>query len=87
MALTAQGTHKPIQITKDAITITADGQTFALSHAQVSSLTEAQIETALNNLVAIGNVELPTIYVHINDDDSLALALGAEPDVWPEDRG
>jgi hypothetical protein len=69
-----------------AILLEIDGKQIAVSPATIEGLTETQINTALQNIATIGGVELPPIFIHINDDGTVAIATGAEPEVWPEDE-
>lgn len=84
MALTRVATSSRTE--KAAALLVVDGHTLELSQAQVTDKTEVQIETALESAAALSNVQLPRVYVHINDDGSIALATGVEPATWPEDE-
>lgn len=72
---------------KPAIVIGIGTTTIQVSQAMLATLdTEAEIESALETLASGAGITLPAIFVHINDDGSVALATGAAPDIWPEDR-
>lgn len=45
-----------------------------------------KIEVELKRQADITADSLSSIFVHVNRDGSLALATGAEPNVWPEDE-
>jgi hypothetical protein len=47
--------------------------------------TAAKVETELERQVSAAKDTLPPLFVHKNRDGSLALAVGQEPEVWPED--
>jgi hypothetical protein len=53
--------------------------------ALTSLNTEAKLQAAIDSLATAGGITLPALYVHINDDGTIALATGLEPDIWPED--
>ena len=40
-----------------------------------------KLQTQANAIFGAGEV-----YVHVNRDDTIAIATGAAPDVWPEDE-
>jgi len=48
--------------------------------------TTAKIATELSRQVSALKDSLPPFFVHKNRDGSLALAVGREPEVWPEDE-
>lgn len=68
---------------RNAIVLETDEVSITLWRSVLDGLTAAQIEEAIK--IAAGAARLPPIYAHINRDGSIALATGAEPDVWPED--
>lgn len=70
----------------DAIVIVIDGKTVKLSQAVAANKTGEQVETALNAAAALSDVQLPDLFVHVNLDNSLALATGHAPALWPEDE-
>ncbi len=56
-----------------------NGTQMVVLRSAISGLTEEQIEAAI-----LGYLGIPA-HVHWNDDGSIAIAFGTEPDVWPED--
>jgi hypothetical protein len=63
------------------IIIELSGSTqIAVSQAQIDNLTAGEIQVALRT--ATGRVD---IFMHRNRDGTVALAIGEEPAVWPED--
>jgi hypothetical protein len=63
-----------------AVIIKFGNETITLSRADSLLKTESQIKQLFTD------VKLPEIFAHINDDGSIAIATGSEPDVWPEDE-
>lgn len=70
----------------DAILIVVDGKTVKLSQAAVLGKTAAQLETAMGAAALLSNVQLPTMFFHVNRDASLVVATGKAPNLWPEDE-
>lgn len=72
---------------KEAVLLVVDGVKLEIEHGDLSHLDTAEkIEAELNSQASTSNVQPPKIFVHISRDGSLALATGAAPKVWPEDR-
>lgn len=90
MALQKQGTRKDSGSGTDiALTFTLDNKTLAVLYNALVAQgldTEEKIEAAVATWAIGEGVTLPLFFVHINDDGSLAIAFGEEPDVWPEDE-
>jgi hypothetical protein len=84
MPVQRQATFKPTKST-DAIVLQIDGHKIAVRHSAIGGLNEKQIKTLIENAASTGNVALPPTFVHINRDATLALAIGTQPTVWPED--
>lgn len=64
-----------------AIIVELDNSTqLAVPYSTLSGMTEAQINT-----IARAYLERDDFWFHWNDDGSCAIAMGEEPDVWPED--
>jgi hypothetical protein len=55
------------------------GAQLAVLRSAVAGKTEAEIEAAILTYLGI------RVFVHWNDDGSLAVAVGGKPSVWPED--
>jgi hypothetical protein len=55
------------------------GTQLAVLRSAVAGKTEEEIEAAILAYLGI------RVFVHWNDDGSLAIAVGGEPAVWPED--
>ena len=58
-----------------------DDVTYKIRHQVIESWTEEQMQNFARSYIGRDD-----IWVHRNDDDSIALAIGAEPEVWPEDE-
>ena len=85
MSLTRIATWKDAKQGK-AVLLVVDGETMEITHADLTTFdTEKKMKDELERQASVGNVQPPAIFVHINRDDSIALAAGAAPDVWPED--
>lgn len=81
MALSRMATWKRAEQGK-AVVLVVDGRKIEVDHAALTTLdTPAKLKAAVDS---VAGRPLP-VFFHINDDDSLAMAWGAEPDVWPED--
>lgn len=60
-----------------------DEKESVLTHSQITSLgSEANIKAAI---IADLGVTIP-IFIHINSDNSVAVATGSPPILWPEDE-
>ena len=64
-----------------ALSVDLDGVTLSLSRAAALEMSEGEIETFIHDRGI-----LTPVFVHRNRDGSFALAIGLEPDVWPEDE-
>jgi hypothetical protein len=72
---------------RSAVLIRTGKGTYAITHGdRVRFETAEEIEAELERLAALRSDTLGDIYIHINRDDSVALAVGAAPEVWPEDE-
>ena len=61
-------------------------RTVSISQQQLKTYsTDEEIEAAAVAFAQAAGVELPPFFAHINDDGTVAVALFAEPEVWPED--
>jgi 2-phospho-L-lactate guanylyltransferase (CobY/MobA/RfbA family) len=58
----------------------ARGTQIAVLQSQLASLTASQVQVLLRT-----TTDRTDIYVHRNRDGTIALAIGDEPAVWPED--
>ena len=87
MPLTQQSTYKATVADTDAITLTWNGRTYALAHAQAALLTPEQIELALRSLATPDGQTLPEVHIHRNVGGSLAFLIGPMPIgfLWPEE--
>lgn len=83
MALIRMGTPSTSMDATNAIIIHTDRVQIALRRSVIEGRTAAEIEAAIRAVA--GARPLPAIFIHINRDDSIALAAGSEPDIWPED--
>lgn len=68
----------------DAVCVVVDGQTASIDHDDLAihdtpAKLKAEVEGQLGQ-------ELPGLFFHINRDGSVAMAIGAEPPIWPEDE-
>ncbi len=69
-----------------AISLTVSGYKFEVTQTQVQQLGTAEnIENVIVQAAGAEGITIPPIYVHINRDGSLSLALGEEPSTWRED--
>ena len=85
MGFTRVATSKKLD--KYAIILEIGKKEIKLSHADIlKPQTADKIATAIAKLAEKEDVILPAIFLHVNRDDSIALATGAAPDVWPEDE-
>ncbi len=76
-----QATFKPTSNPTTGIIIElSDNTQVAISQAQIDTLTAGEIQVALRT--ATGRVD---IWVHRNQDGTVAVAIGEEPAAWPED--
>jgi len=73
---------------KHAISITVDGITIALSHAEARGKSAQGLLTALAARARKAGVTLPVVAIHRNKNGRLAIATGTPPGqvVWPEDQ-
>lgn len=83
MGLTRVATSKDKE--KYALVLVVDNKELKLTHKDLEK------ENTADKIVKViekqaGDTSLPSIFVHLNRDGSLALATGAEPGVWPEDE-
>lgn len=72
-----------------ALVVILDGEQFGLTYANLASLnlnTAEKIVARVEDWATTNGYTLPPFWVHINADGSLALAIGEEPAVWPEDE-
>jgi hypothetical protein len=61
--------------------------TYVITHGNRIRFDSAEkIVSELNRLATRRSDTLDSVYIHINRDNSVALAIEAEPDVWPEDE-
>ena len=69
-----------------AVSVTIDGQQIDITRAEVAQLNTK--EKVRNVLTTKAGKQLPDdLFIHINRDKSVGLAIGHEPAVWPEDDG
>lgn len=80
-------THPPTQSTAIIIELTADPDvtdsepiTLAVPYSSIGGWSEEQIETSARTYLGRDD-----IHAHWNDDVSISIAVGDEPEVWPED--
>lgn len=84
--LRAQATWKATVNSSKAIYLDFGTIQVLISHAAIQGYTEGQIQLAVDGLVGDLLPEGKSVFVHLNDDGSVAIAVGAtEPKVWPED--
>lgn len=76
MALTRVATYKE---GNTALAIEYGGQEYAILRVNLPP-SEATLQGALRTSSGL------EIFVHYNADGSVAIAIGAEPDRWPEDE-
>jgi hypothetical protein len=70
-----------------AVLIVVDGKKIEIDHASLTTLDTAEkIKAELQSQASLSNMQLPKIFIHLNRDGSVAVAVGAEPRVWPEDE-
>lgn len=69
-----------------AILIQTNMSTCVITPAQAMHDTEEEIVAKLEQLAANKGDDLGAIFVHKNDDGSVAFATGIEPGIWPEDQ-
>lgn len=63
-----------------------DGPTVAVLHSAIAALNEAQIKFLISGYLQDRLPPGDKLFVHLNDDHSLAIAIGKEePSPWPED--
>ena len=85
MSVTRVATWKDAKA-RPAVLLVVDGHRLEIEHDALSLFnTEAKLKAEIEGQAAIFNVQLPKLFFHINRDGSVALAIGAAPDVWPED--
>jgi len=81
-AIKRLATFKPSTNPTDGIVIElTDGRAVKVLQSQLEQLTAEQVQVALRTVT--GETAL---FVHRNLDGSVALAIGAEPEMWPEDE-
>lgn len=91
MALSVVAVSTSSRKTKPAISVTlllenGNERIVSISQSQLKKLdTEEEIVAAAIAFADAAGVELPPFFAHINDDGTVAVALFAEPEVWPED--
>jgi ribosomal protein L9 len=68
--------------TETEIEIELADEVTEIKYKAYGSQTEEQIKAALE---AIYGGPIDDLWVHLNDNGSIAIATGAEPSVWPED--
>lgn len=69
-----------------AVLIRTGKGTYVITPAALKNFdTSEKIMTELGRLAALRSDALPAIFIHQNQDSTLAIAAGEEPDVWPED--
>ncbi|MHC4546744.1 MAG: hypothetical protein ACYTDW_20890 [Planctomycetota bacterium] len=79
--LIRQATFAPSANSTTGIIIKLSGSAqITVSQAQIDNLAAGEIQVALRTIA--GRVD---IFVHRNQDGTVALAIGAEPETWPED--
>jgi len=70
----------------NAVEIVVDKTTLTIERDDLATLyTAAKLKAAVEQQASLASKELPRLFFHINDDGSIAVATGTEPDVWPED--
>jgi hypothetical protein len=70
-----------------ALLLVVDGKKVEIDHAALTTLDTAEkIEAELRSQATTANVQLPKLFIHLNRDGSVAVATGAEPEIWPEDE-
>ena len=72
-----------------AIRLEIDGELYEVTYANLASVnanTATKIEARVVNWADTNGINLPEFHIHINEDNSIAIAIGPEPDVWPEDE-
>jgi hypothetical protein len=64
----------------NAVVVEWEGGSAVIQRAVIEHMQESQMTVALRT--ALGRDDA---WIHRNDDGTIAVALGAEPAVWPED--
>jgi histidinol-phosphate/aromatic aminotransferase/cobyric acid decarboxylase-like protein len=75
-----------------AFQIVVDGFEFELNYSDIKTpgnpsgtiVDNADLQAAVE--AALGRLLGDSVFIHINRDESIAVALSEEPTVWPEDR-
>jgi len=68
-----------------SVIIEVGGRRVMFEHAQSDRMELATLRGNLEQECRAGGVEV-AVFVHRNRDNSLAIAVGERPDVWPEDE-
>ena len=80
MGLQRIASHKPDHVTGNAIEVTLDGEEYSIRYQVIETWSEEQMQTFTRTYL-----DRDDIWVHKNDDGSVAVAIGLEPQPWPED--
>lgn len=59
-----------------------------VTHQRQGNENAASFKAALDAQAVLQGLdgEMPTYFIHVNDDGTVAIATGREPAVWPEDE-
>ena len=69
-----------------AVALEVGGVKLEIQRTDATALASADaVKAKLEQLAATGKVALPRVFVHVNRDESIAIATGEAPRVWPED--
>lgn len=80
MSLQRVATRKPDHTSGNAIEMVLDGEEYSIKYQVIEAWTEEQMQAFARTYL-----DRDDIWVHRNDDDSVAVAIGDELDFWPED--
>ena len=80
MELTRIATFKPPNTIAIVVELDGGARSLAILYSALSGKTEEQI-----NAIARTYLERDDFWCHWNRDGSIAIAMGQEPEMWPED--
>lgn len=72
---------------RSAVLIRIDQRELTIAHADLITYDTAEkLKAEIERQASLSDVELPELFFHVNRDNSIALATGSAPKVWPEDE-
>ena len=70
----------------NSVVIEIDRVKFEITHTDLTTYnTVEKIKSEIERQASLSAKQLPEIFFHKNKDGSIAIATGAEPEIWPED--